>query len=673
MRRPPPATPTLLLAFALCAVAVALAAPSAGAEEPPATAGPLRHLGRADLAGLASRARTLGLADSAAWLRLGHWRARLLGGVKGENDAPAFHLAPGGQLDPAAELEATLAGLLSPPPPGGEELDDASCRFPARARFLAGALGFDLAALPPRHCPKLEEFRERVKARSVTLVFSSYYLNSPASAFGHTFLRLNQADAALAGKAQELLDYGVDYSARVDTGNALLYALKGLFGLFKGTFNHYPYYYKVREYADYESRDLWEYDLDLAPEEVARLVDHLWELGGAWFDYWYVDENCSYHVLGALEAAAPRLDLVGRLGARPLVVPADTVKAVLANPGLVRGVHWRPAIRTQFEARVRDLSWMAAAEVSALADDPAAPAPPGLPVAEQAAALDASVDLLDLRHGRGMLLGEKPWAATARQALLVRRAGLRVLSPELVLPRPESHRPERGHGSLRAGLGGGLVRSEGPGRPVGATALLDLRLSLHDLLDPPDGYPAQAQIEFAPVRLRWDQRASRLELDDASLVRILSLSPVSRFDLRPSWQFRAGATTVRDAGCDRCVAGLLALGGGLATSALDGALDAALFGDVEVLGSARLEGLRGSPWRVGLGPGGLVRARLGDRVALLASGGWRWLPEARPRETWSADLQARFHAARNLSLALEARQRPGETSAGLVLYLYDSL
>ncbi len=654
----------------LAALLGLLAALPASAVDAAATPG--RSTGAVDLASLQAAARAQGLADRAAWLRLGHWRPRHLGGVKGENDSPAFHLSPAGRTDPAAELDATLAGLVSPPPEGADELDDAFCRFPARARYLADALGFSFADLPPRRCPKLAEFVERVKARSVTLVFSSYYLNNPASAFGHTFLRLNKAEAARAGKAQELLDYGVDYSARVDTGNSVLYAFKGLFGLFKGTFNHYPYYYKVREYADYESRDLWEYDLDLTADEVTRLVDHLWELGGAWFDYWYLDENCSYHVLGALEAAAPRLDLLGRLGARPLVIPADTVKAVVANAGLVRSVHWRPSIRTQFEARTRDLGWVAAGLVGELADDPAAALPAGLPMDEAAAAMDAAVDLVDLRHGKGILMGEKPAEARARQALLVRRASLRVRSPEVELLQPGTQRPESGHGSLRVGLGGGLARPAGSGK-AGGTVLLDLRLSLHDLLDPPDGYPAQAQIEFLPLRLRWDQAASRLELDEGSLVRIRSISPVSRFDLRPAWQFRAGATTVRDGGCDRCTAGLLAVGGGFSTSQAGGAVDAALFGDLELLGSSHLAGLRGSPARLGLGPGGLVRVRFGSRAALLASGSWHWLPEAAPRETWSLELAGRLHLARQVSLGLEGRRRPGETSAGLLLYLYDGM
>src|SRR5205085_2119317 len=91
----------------------------------------------------------------------------------------------------------------------------------------------------------------------------------------------------------DLLDYGVDYSATADTSNPVLYAFKGIFGFFPGTFHIFPYYYKVREYNDYESRDLWEYDLSLTPQQVTMLVAHLYELGATYFDYYYIDENCS--------------------------------------------------------------------------------------------------------------------------------------------------------------------------------------------------------------------------------------------------------------------------------------------------------------------------------------------------------------------------------------------
>ncbi len=606
------------------------------------------------------RARAQRLAEDPGWLRLGHWR-RTPFGWKSEADGPRFFRSLRGKTHPGAELEATLRGFFDARPVA-DELDDAQCRFPARYAFLAARLGFDPARLPPRRCPRREEFLDRIQARSATLVFSSYYLNNPSSSFGHTFLRLNKAEEARPGKSFELLDYGVDYSATVDTKNALLYAFKGLLGLFHGVFLHYAYYYKVREYADAESRDLWEYDLDLTPAEVAMLAGHVWELGGTWFDYWYLDENCSYHILGALEAAAPRFSLLEHVGA--VVLPSDTVKALFRNPGLVRAVHYRPSIRTQFAARAAALDGRGRALLDGLAADPAAPLPEDLPGMARAAALDAAVDLLDLRFGRDLVVGKAPEAARARQVLLERRSAIRVQSPPLEIPAPLDRAPERGHGSFRLGAGGGFSSRDG------GLALLDVRVALHDLGDPPLGYPPLAQIEFAPLRLRLAPREGRAELDEAWLVRIVSLNDLSRFDLRPSWRVKLGAATVRDASCRSCLAAQGEVGGGFALESLARFVDLFAGVDIAVEWSPRLSGVDGSEVRAGIGPGGLARLRLGARAALLADARWRFLPGAAPDRTWDLRGALRLHLGREVSLALEARRTPAEDvlSAALLGY-----
>jgi hypothetical protein len=613
------------------------------------------------LPALLAKARATKLAEDPGWIRLGHWRRRTFGGWKSEADGAAFFKAKDGKTDPAAELEATLLALFDATP-RVDELDDAACRFPGRLQLLRARLGIDETALPPRPCPRWEAFRDRVAPVGVTLVFSSYYLNNPSSSFGHTFLRLDKSEGAREGERAELLDYGVDYAATVDTGNAVLYALKGLFGLFHGSFNHYAYYYKVREYADAESRDLWEYDLALAPDEVRLLVAHLWELGGTWFDYWYLDENCSYHVLGALEAAAPRVSLLEHVGAR-VVLPSDTVKALFRNPGLVREVHYRPSILTQFRARIAPLSPRAVDAVEALSGDPAAPIPASLG-AERASILDAALDHLDLRAGKDLALGKDPVAARRRQVLLERRAALAIPSPPLVVAPPTARAPEVGHGSFRLGAGGGLSRDQGP------LVLLDLRLALHDLGDPPVGFPEVAHIEFGPTRLRIAPRERRVELDETWLVRIVSLNDFSRFDRRPSWQFRVGAETVRDAGGDGKLAAAASMGGGFSTLELLGIADLLASADVDLLASPGLEGFRGSGVRLGVGPSAILRLRGGTRGALLAEARWRWLPEASPRETWRLSAQARLHLTQDLSLALEARRAPRDETVGAVLLGY---
>jgi hypothetical protein len=242
--------------------------------------------------------------------------------------------------------------------------------------------------------------------------------------------------------------------------------------------------------------------------------------------------------------------------------------------------------------------------------------------------------------------------AIRRQELLARRAAVPLGSPPLAIPDSARLRPENGHRSFRLGAGGG---SAGEG---GGFASLDIRPALHDLLDPPDGYPPDAQIEFLPVRLRWYPRDRRLELDDASLVRVYSVNPLGRFDLRPSWRMRAGATTVRDGGCDRCLAAALELGAGPAVTGVLGVADLLLFADSEVLAARGLEGVRGAGVRPGLGPSALLRLRAGSAATFLAEARWRWLPAAEPVNSWAISAALRLHAGRDLSLALEARRSP---------------
>jgi hypothetical protein len=642
----------------LAPLLLAIGTPAVAAEPAaPAVAPDLSHL-----AELQARARALRLADDPGWLRLGHWRPRWFGGVKSEADGRAFFLAKDGQTDPAAELDATLAGFFDASP-RADELDDAQCRFPARFGFLGTKLGFDLARLPPRRCPRFEDFYGRVKATGATIVFSSWYLNNPASAFGHTLLRFDQAGVSRAGRDAELLDYGVDYAASVDTGNALLYAFKGLFGLFEGHFNSYPYYYKVREYAEYESRDLWEYDLALSPGEVAMLVAHVWELGGTYFDYWYLDENCSYHVLGALEAAAPRLDLLSHVG-KLVVLPSDTVMALYRTDGLVRQVQYRPSLRRQFDGRLALLTDPEVDLVDPLARDPTAPIPVTLEPRRRAAVIDAALDLLDIRDGRAIVVGADPAAASARELLLARRRELRVQSPRLDLPPPREGQPQLGHPSLRAGLGAGFTNQAGP------VALLDYRLALHDLGDPSAGYPPFSQIEFLSARIALSTETGRLEALDASLVRGASLNALSRFDRHPSWRMRLGADLLKDGGCDRCVAALAEVGVGLSALAIWDALD--LYGGADTVldWSPRLDGIGASRLRLGIGPGALARLRLGERVSVVASGRYRFLPFTALHASWSAGAEARFHMGERLSLAATFRQDPRDRLVGALLLGY---
>jgi hypothetical protein len=250
-----------------------------------------------------------------------HYRANTFGrGLTSEVDDDNFFFAVDGKTDTQAEIEATLRAFFSTRRIGEHE-QFSRCAFPARFQWLDSQLDFDPARMPQQECPLIELLRERVNAGSASLVFSSYYLNNPASMFGHTLLRLNSADPT----QPHLLDFALSYSAdSSDVDGFLAYAWQGLTGGFEGRFQIFPYYERVKVYNDLENRDLWEYRLDLDSEQIDFMLLHAWELANTRFDFYFLRENCSYHLLSLLEAADPTLDLRSHYSAWTL--PTETIR-----------------------------------------------------------------------------------------------------------------------------------------------------------------------------------------------------------------------------------------------------------------------------------------------------------------------------------------------------------
>ncbi len=614
---------------------------------------------------LLSLARARGLASSPQWRALLHHEPRWFGGSKSTADSPGFFASPDGKTDPEAELEATLRSFFAPPVQETEDTQHPQCRFRARYLWLAEQLAFDPARLPPQACPRFEWWRERLGARSVTLVFASAYLNNPVSMFGHTLLRLNREGRA---RGSELTSYAVNYSANPTTTNGLLYAILGLTGGFPGLYSTMPYYLKVKEYGSLEHRGLWEFDLEFTPEELDRLVAHLWELGATYFDYWYLDENCSYQLLSLLEVARPTLAFTRRFSG--VVVPADTVRVVTEEPGLVGAQRYRESQHERMLARramVPASRWPLAEAVATGTVAPVRLASSAGTEPEQAALLDAAIELLRYRAG-----GAPTEAQQAReQELLLARGELRLASAQPTLEAPAP--PEAGHDTVVLALGGGADRRGGFLTVVG-------RPALHDLLARSEGYIPGSQIEFLRVAARFPVTGERAppQLDHLRLLSIATLTPVDPWDFRWSWRLATGVERRFEDGCvgARCLFYELRGGPGVAVELLPGALAFAFLDLSLAAGSVFDHDLRVA---AGLTVG--ARLELLPGLRLLAEAGYLYpaLGDGRPRALPGDASDDALHLVRGsaaldlaagVELRLSGEKGRGYATGGASLWFY---
>jgi hypothetical protein len=203
--------------------------------------------------------------------------------------------------------------------------------------------------------------------------------------------------------------------------------------------------------------------------------------------------------------------------------------------------------------------------------------------------------------------------------------------------------PQLGDGSRRLALGGGADTQGGRWLELG------MRFALHDLADPTLGYPELSELEFLPVRLRWNLEAEHVEVTAVDLIHILSLSNLDRFDRHISWEARLGAERP-DRSCG-CLAFHVQVGGGGTVSLADEALTLFLIGETHVwIGS--VDGIRQSAFGAGLGPMLGLRVRLLPDLIWLSTAEWLYRPDQTPDTRLRVDSTIRWGLVRGVALDL---------------------
>ena len=607
------------------------------------------------------------LADEREWHLLLHYRENLFGGHTSEQDDQGFFMSPNGKTDPQAELDATLKQFFSDELIGRSK-QPAQCAFIARYEWLRNQLHFDETRLRPQPCERFERWFADFDVESVSLIFASGFMNNPSSTFGHTFLRVDQRGQT---DQTRILAYTINYAAELPPNTGPEYAVKGIFGGYHGYFSTIPYYLKVQEYGDIEDRDLWEYKLNFTPDQLRRLLTHAWEMGNAYFDYFFFKENCSYHILSLVEFADPSLHLTDRFAL--YTMPTDTIRRLMEKPDAASSVVYRPSRGTSVRKKKALLPDQEYRWLRSMIAAPSSAKDPGfraLPPQRQVAVLDIASDYLLLKSS-GEGLNNNPYQKRNRELLLER--SLLKVQPENVAISPFTDRPDSGHGTSRASVGVGWRNKQ-------LYEEYAIRAAYHDLLDPEKGYTPDAQIEALSLAVRqysptsWQDSSFAKNLSDTqirierfTLLNMISLSPMDGLFHAPSWKFGLGMNTVRHDNCRLCSNGYFngGIGGSIESHWLKRELFFA-FAEAEANYSSAYE----ERHRIGGGGTAGMLADLTDRWKLLMSGTYLRYPIGNKGDDFRWTVGQRLAILQNLALRLDYNHRDQDNDVMFSLQAY---
>ncbi len=603
----------------------------------------------ADFQSAIQKSNLQNLSSSLQWEKFLHYYPTILG-KRSDIDSSSFFLAKSGYKNKHAELSAFLKALYLN--------KKTRCNFPARVKWLIEKKIIPDSFLEFKHCKKYNDFYKKAHPKSVYIVFSSYYLESPASAFGHTFFRFSTNQNFRNDKRNELLDTGISYGATVTTKNPALYALFGLIGAFEGNYSLLPYFYKIREYNDFEARDLWSYQLNLTEKQKIKLVDHLWEVANSWSSYFFFSENCSYNILTLLEAVNPEWELISNLP--HYVIPADTLKILYTIPGFVKGVTFRPSVKKVFLNSIEQLSNIEKKLLSKIIDlkDLLLLDSSNISEQENSHILDALIDYLDYKHSTE-ILEEKGEFFDWKLLILKRRAVLNVTPLSQDVPLPELERPETAHPSRRINVGLGNKSSENNYLSAG------FRFALHDLQDPIQGSPQYAGISFFKTNFRYYTDQNQLLLQELAFVDVFTLNPWEYKHYPISLRAKAYISNKESVNGENSLIPYLLFSSGL-TTVLKNRYIFSTFINTELSYSKNYQYKDG---KLAIGPSILLLTRWTQALNNRFEISWNYMPFQEEKE-WSFEHEMRVPISKEISIQIQNSKSSGVESHSINLLYY---
>lgn len=468
-----------------------------------------------DLSPLLRQADEKQLSKDPYWLSLVHYKKSPQGpfNVESEIISSDFFLSPIGRNNPQAELIATLQAFFRPPT--NDTNEHPQCRFIARFHWLREKLDWDDLPPPDIQCEAFQAWSGIGRIKSLSLIFATGYLSSPASFYGHILLKLNPLD----GTSQaDLLNKSVNYGAIVPENEpALIYVYRGLFGGYEAGFSQELFFRLNHNYAEHELRDLWEYELNLSHEQIEKVLFHTWELMGKKFRYFFLDKNCAYYMASLIDLVTDNdISYENDIFAVPITLFNHLTHTSNLGQPIIKDIKYIPSRQSRFingmnnlDTNLRSQLFQIVAEnkpiertLIALSDD------------NKISVIDT---LIDYYEYLSVVDKDKSYAQQKRRELLIARTSLPTNSGKEHAPLLQRNLPPT-KGPLPGMFQIGLEDNS----LLGSGLLLDSRFSYYDLLSLEYGRPSNTQLTALEIRL--SAHRDELFFRNLDIVNVLNLN-----------------------------------------------------------------------------------------------------------------------------------------------------
>ena len=398
------------------------------------------------------------------------------------------------------------------------------CRYP---RWLETHLGNPHAADAFVICDQQASDLASAADLRFELVFVGHSFLDPASVFGHLLLRAQRQT-----NEKPSLPVAITFLGQTSEFGFFDRLWHGVTGAMKGQFLLLPFHVQQRLYAQFESRDLFAFELLLSRQEKRRLGLLIGALKGQNLPYDFFHQNCAFRILQLIQEAAP-----GRHGieAPHWDVPPFDVLRRLEAAGLVRSPpQFHASAQRKLWRRLQRFSDLERADYDRLIEH-------SVPLIEpdriKPAVLAAGLLYFEVHHPF-TLMGE-----TDRPDVQKRyRTVLRLRSSQKPATEPSfvgdlKLDPLRGHPRRRV-----LLRMHRSSWQVGSDLpFLDVnvRLGMHGLLDRSQGHAPRGQVELFPFSIGIDPGEGRLGFRSGHFLNVQTLGHEAR-SLVPVWGLSLG-------------------------------------------------------------------------------------------------------------------------------------